>query len=49
MSKTSTAESSEDTVSTALLDAIKIAVDNDRSNWSDLIKGLDGSLTRKVC
>ena len=45
----SSSDGSDDTVSVALLEAIKAAVDNDRSNWSDLIAGLDTGLTRKVC
>ncbi|OCL08825.1 hypothetical protein AOQ84DRAFT_388572, partial [Glonium stellatum] len=44
----SSSDGSDDTVSVALLEAIKAAVDNDRSNWSDLIGGLDSGLTRKI-
>lgn len=41
-------ESSFDTMSGALLEAVKAAVGNDQSPWPDLVTGLDASLTDKV-
>ncbi|KAF2176168.1 hypothetical protein K469DRAFT_678997 [Zopfia rhizophila CBS 207.26] len=39
---------SDDTISAALLEAIKTAVEKDQSPWSDLVAGLDGELTSKI-
>jgi mediator of RNA polymerase II transcription subunit 12 len=46
---TADAENSVDTISSALLEAVKSAVEKDESPWSDLITGLETNLTNKVC
>ncbi|KAF2265315.1 hypothetical protein CC78DRAFT_579454 [Lojkania enalia] len=38
-----------DSISAALLDSIKRAVEKDESPWSDLVVGLDGDLRNQIC
>ncbi|KAF2703949.1 hypothetical protein K504DRAFT_417440 [Pleomassaria siparia CBS 279.74] len=41
-------DTSAETISSALLQAVKLAVENDQSSWSTLIAGLEADLTSKI-
>ncbi|KAF2867173.1 hypothetical protein BDV95DRAFT_582708 [Massariosphaeria phaeospora] len=42
------AETTKDTVSAALLEAVRIAVEKDQSSWPDIVAGLSADLTSKL-
>ncbi|KAH7126743.1 hypothetical protein B0J11DRAFT_558277 [Dendryphion nanum] len=47
-SNTSQSEISVDSMSAALLEAVKLAVEKDQSSWCDLVAGLEADLTSKI-